>query len=183
LKRILFVSHCLLNTASKVASKKPSLEKEEELRRKFLRKALDLGVQFVQVPCPEFSAYGACRWGHVYEQFDTPFYRAHCRRLLEPYILELEEYLAHPRRFEILGFVGIDGSPSCGVRYTCRGEWGGQLSRRDDLGEVITSVHRAAGQGVFIEELNGLVAEKGITIRLEGLFALEESRVMALLDL
>lgn len=33
----------------------------------------------------------------------------------------MKEYLAHPERFRLLGVVGVDGSPSCGVDYTSAG--------------------------------------------------------------
>ena len=183
MQKILFVAHCLLNTASKVAREpREGARQEEELRIAVLKKAIDQGVQLVQLPCPEFTLYGACRWGHVREQFDNTFFRAHSRNILEPIIREIQEYLAHPRRFEVLGIVGIDGSPSCGVSYTCRGAWGGELSRRADLQEVISTVQRAEGSGVFMEVLNELLHEANIELPLVGLFAPERERVLSLLD-
>ena len=45
MKRILVVSHCLLNTASKVERyKDASIQSEEELRRRILKKALEEGA-------------------------------------------------------------------------------------------------------------------------------------------
>jgi predicted secreted protein len=183
MQKILFVAHCLLNTASKVEREpKEGAKQEEELRLAVLRKALDKGVQLIQLPCPEFTLYGACRWGHVYEQFDNAFFRAHSRKILTPIVLEMKEYLAHPEKFEVLGIIGIDGSPSCGVSYTCRGKWGGELSRRDDLQGIIHTVHLAENSGVFIEVLQELLSEAELDLPLVGLFAPERERVLSILD-
>ena len=60
MKKIVFVSHCILNTASKVVLyNREDIDAEEKLRLQFLQKALDKGVQIVQLPCPEFTLYGA----------------------------------------------------------------------------------------------------------------------------
>ena len=58
------VSHCILNTAAKVVLyDEAEIKAEEALRRRFVGRALELGVQLVQLPCPEFTLYGAQRWG------------------------------------------------------------------------------------------------------------------------
>ena len=63
---IIFVSHCVLNIASKVVMyNEAEMAAEEDLRRRFVSKAVSQGVQLVQLPCPEFIMYGSRRWGHV----------------------------------------------------------------------------------------------------------------------
>lgn len=85
MQNILFVSHCILNTAAKVVLyNQAEIDAEEALRRRFVGRALELGVQMIQLPCPEFTLYGAQRWGHVSNQFDNPFFRAHCRPSSRP---------------------------------------------------------------------------------------------------
>ena len=153
---------------------------EESLRRRFVHKALDAGIQLIQLPCPEFTLYGARRWGHTEYQFDNPFFRRHCQKLLQPVLLETEEYLQNPGRFEILGFLGVDGSPSCGVKYTCKGCWGGNLSNRDDINEVIAHAGLVEGRGVFFEELTVMLSKKGISLPLKGLYALEPEHALNL---
>ena len=81
-QKIVFVSHCALNTAAKVQRSAQEGEQEEKLRREFLHWVVDQGIQLIQLPCPEFTLYGASRWGHVKEQFDNPFFRDHCRKIL-----------------------------------------------------------------------------------------------------
>ena len=63
MQKIIFAAHCLLNTAAKVVLyEKEDMAAEETLRRRFLSKAVNCGIQLVQLPCPEFTLYGACRW-------------------------------------------------------------------------------------------------------------------------
>lgn len=171
-KPILLVSHCMLNTAAKVrypgSTRRPP---DEAPRLTFLQYALEQGVQLIQLPCPEFTLYGPSRWGHTREQFDNPFFRAHCRRLLEPVVRQLQAYL-DPREgmyYRVLGVVGIEGSPSCGVSRTCSGPWGGELSGRGDLFEAVGQVHSTPGMGVLMEELSELLAQAGIDLPMVGL--------------
>ena len=179
MKRILVVSHCLLNTASKVERyKDASIQSEEELRRRILKKALEEGVQLIQLPCPEFVMYGARRWGHTYEQFDNPFYRQKCRELLAPIMQQLKEYNAQ-EEVCLLGVLGIDGSPSCGVKYTCRGPWGGEFSGRD-AETVLKQVGLAEGPGIFMEVLREMLEENGLKLLVAGLFAEEPERALKL---
>ena len=64
MKRILVVSHCILNTASKVWQDESGLAEEYALRERLLRLVLDQDVQLLQLPCPELLLYGSRRWGH-----------------------------------------------------------------------------------------------------------------------
>ena len=179
---IIFVSHCVLNIASKVVMyNEAEMAAEEDLRRKFVSKAVSQGVQLIQLPCPEFIMYGSRRWGHVSEQFDTPFFRSQCRKLLEDCIFQIKEYLSNDR-FRILGIVGIDGSPSCGVDYTCYGNWGGNLSDRDDLNDCIATSRLGAGKGILMDEFAKLLKEQGIDVPMVGLFADEPEKIMNLLE-
>lgn len=182
MKRILIVSHCFLNTASKVKSfKAKAIEAEEGLRRAVLTKAVQEGVQLIQLPCPELMLYGSARWGHTYEQFDNPFYRERCRDILQPVLQQIREYAANAEEVELLGVLGIDGSPSCGIRYTCRGPWGGELSGRD-LQATVEDVKLSDGSGVFMEVLQQMLEEAGLALRMDGLFASQPERAFSLLD-
>ena len=182
MKKILLVSHCLLNTASKLKSYDlGDMEAEEALRRSLLKAAIDNGVQLLQLPCPELLQYGARRWGHTCDQFDNVFFRQRCREMLAPVVLQVQEYLANPQEYEILGILGIDGSPSCGVKYTCRGPWGGEFSGRDVSG-VLKQCHLAEGRGVFMDTLLEMLGENGITLKSDGLFPPEPERALAMVE-
>lgn len=169
---ILLVSHCILNTAAKVYYPyRAERDQEAETRTAFLQRALERGVQLLQLPCPEFTVYGPQRWGHTREQFDNPFFRAHCRRILAPVLEQVQAYLhgGTADRFRVLGVIGVEGSPSCGISYTCSGGWGGELSARADLAQAVAQVHRVSGMGVLMEELSQMLAQAGITLPMIGL--------------
>lgn len=182
MKQILLVSHCLLNTASKLKEfDEAQIADEEALRRKVLKKAVDQGIQLLQLPCPEFLQYGARRWGHTFDQFNNVFFRQRCREMLMPVLMQLKEYLENPNEFEIIGVLGIDGSPSCGVKYTCRADWGGEFSGRD-VAEIIQACTLREGSGVLICVLREMLAENGIDLKFGGLFAAEPERALAMLN-
>ncbi len=177
MKRILLVSHCILNTASKLKSfKDEQMAAEDELRREVLKLAIDDGVQLLQLPCPEYLQYGFKRWGHTMDQFNNPFFRGRCREMLQPIVQQLEEYLANPEEFQIIGVLGVDGSPSCGVKYTCRGAWGGEFSGRNNLRETLADCHLECESGVLMQVLKEMLEEKHIEIPFEAIFAPESDR-------
>lgn len=158
--KILVVSHCILNIASKVTGGNEDEQKEEAAHRsRLLEFIMKDKIQLIQLPCPEFILYGAKRWGHVKDQFDHPFFREQCRQMLMPVILQLKEYASYPKRFELLGIVAIDSSPSCGYRVTCKGDWGGELGGGQHLEQKLKSLVIAKEPGVFMEELMGLLQE------------------------
>jgi uncharacterized protein YbbK (DUF523 family) len=93
----------------------------------------------------------------------------------------MKAYLEDPGSFEVPGIVGIDGSPSCGVEYTCAGPWGGNPSGRDDLGEVLAAVRVEKRPGVFIAVLAAMLREQGIDLPFVGLDAARPDRIMDML--
>ncbi|MCY1151328.1 MAG: hypothetical protein OWP43_02775 [Sphaerochaetaceae bacterium] len=185
MKKIIFVSHCILNVASKVVMyNKEEMEKEEALRKDFLNKAINNDVQIIQLPCPEFTLYGAKRWGHVSNQFDNIFFRNHCKRILTPIIEQIQEYLDNPQMFKLIGIVGIDGSPSCGVDYTCFGNWYESFEVREDLNQTLASCKFDKGNGVFIEVLRNMLSENKLDdrVKVTALFAEEREKCLNLLS-
>lgn len=180
MKSILIVSHCFLNTAAKCRGyRNEAIRAEEDLRRSLLHRAVDGGVQLLQLPCPELMLYGLDRWGHTRDQFDNPFFRQRCRELLEPVLLQLQAYAA-AEDVKLLGVLGIDGSPSCGVKYTCTGPWGGDFGGRDVSG-VLAQARTAPGPGVLMEVLREELDRLGLALPMDGLYAREPERALALL--
>ena len=102
-------------------------------------------------------------------------------QMLQPVILQVKEYLENDTEFESVGVLGIDGSPSCGVKYTCRAPWGGEFSGRD-VTDVLHSCHLEEGSGVLMETLKKMLEEEGISLQMEGLFAPEADRAMAMVQ-
>ena len=163
MKKIIFVSYCILNTSSKVVMYNTlEMEKEENARKSFLKYCIDNDIQIIQLPCPEFTLYGSKRWGHVSNQFDNPFFRKHCRTILMPIIDQLKEYLNNNESFEVLGIMGINGSPSCGVEFTCSGDWFGSFEERKDLDKTLSTASIKYDKGIFMDELNKLLNENNL---------------------
>ena len=184
MKKIIFVAHCILNTASKVVLfDEEEVIAEESLRKKFLNLAIEHDIQLIQLPCPEFTLYGAKRWGHVSNQFDNIFFRSHCKKVLRPVVEQLQEYLANGSSFEVLGIVGIDGSPSCGVDYTCYGDWYGAFSGRQDLDETLADCHLEKSPGIFISVLKEMLTDINLDdqILITSLFAPEPDKCINLI--
>ncbi len=182
MKKIIFVSHCILNTASKVVLyNQEEIDAEEALRLKFVSTALKNGIQIVQLPCPEFTLYGSRRWGHVSNQFDNPFFRDHSRKILTPFIQQLKEYLSNDS-FEVLGIVGIDGSPSCGVDYTCQADWYGSFEGRTGLQETLNQRCLVERKGIFMDVLAEMLKEEHLDdkVVLTSLYANEPDKCLDL---
>ncbi|MEA4820781.1 MAG: hypothetical protein VB122_00880 [Erysipelotrichales bacterium] len=178
---IIFVSHCILNTASKVfLYNQKEIDAEEFLRKKFLTLSISNNIQIIQLPCPEFTLYGPKRWGHVSNQFDNVFFRKHCRKILQPFIEQLIEYLNHPETFNVLGIIGIDGSPSCGVDYTCSADWYGSFECRKDLLETLNACKLSKGNGIFMNELVKMLKYYNIfnSVRVSSLYANEPEKCL-----
>lgn len=163
MENILFISHCTINSYSKVVSFKEAEEYEYELKD-FLDFIYEKDIGIVQLPCPEMHCYGLRRWGHVKEQFDHPHYRKECRKLVEPITDQIIQYESNG--FNVIGIMGMFGSPSCGVTNTCSGNWYGELGSNENLELMLSTVDRVGGMGIFMEEIKKILEEKELKIPL-----------------
>lgn len=164
-QKVLLLSHCFLNDGTKLRNADADeFAMERTSKRAFLKQALDSNIELLQLPCPEFLLYGSNRWGHASSQFDTPFFRRESKKLLEDIVLQLMEYTSHPERFEILGIIGIDGSPSCGIHLTYDGNWGGEFSGNSDLPGTLSSLHKVSRSGIFMEVFQEMLSEHALSI-------------------
>lgn len=145
--------HCLLNSNSKISG----LSLYSGTLLPLVGKYMDAGVGIIQLPCPEVTYLGLKRWGMTRDQYDTPFYRRHCTRLLRPYVDQIFEYISNEYTIECI--IGVDGSPSCGFRFTCEGYCGGVID-----GASSQSFQEIPGQGIFIQELSRLLTQRDISV-------------------
>jgi predicted secreted protein len=149
-RKVALIANCLLNQNAKVCDgahyRGVVSPVVEALRSR--------GYQLQQLPCPELAFAGVRRWWAVYEQYDTPAYRAHCRRLAQAIAPLIEQYL---RRGDEVILIGLDGSPSSGVRFTSsKPDWGGRPNRPEDDWETVPR------RGIWIEELEAELARRGL---------------------
>ncbi|MBI4865510.1 MAG: hypothetical protein HY816_01025 [Candidatus Wallbacteria bacterium] len=146
---ILLVSHCILNPYTAVGGSVPNREAMQAL----VRWSLERDVALLQMPCPEFTHAGASRKPRTLEGYDVPQFRAHCAELATRLAETLGEHRAAGHT--ILGIVGVDGSPSCGVELTTR--------------ECDGSEAKVAGEGVFTRQLREELRGQGWELPYVGL--------------
>ncbi len=153
-RRIILLAHCLLNQNSIVwgLAQRPAIVKE------LVDLLHEYRVGIIQLPCPETLHSGLRRWWQVKEQYDTPGFREHARSLIAPIIDYLLEYKRN--NFNIIGIIGVSGSPSCGVHYTSSSvEWLGDPRKAGES-------KRVEGRGVFMEILLEELESRGIKLPL-----------------
>jgi predicted secreted protein len=149
-RKVALIAHCLLNQNAKVCEG----ARYRGVVNPVVEALRNRGYLLLQLPCPELAFAGARRWWAVYEQYDTPGYRAHCRRLALGIAPLIEQHL---RRGDEVVLIGLDGSPSTGVRFTSsKPDWGGRPNRPDDDWEIV------ARRGVWIEELETELKRRGL---------------------
>lgn len=149
-RRVALLANCLLNQNAKVCEG----ARYRGVVSPVVEALRSRGYEFVQLPCPEVAFAGARRWWAVYEQYDTPAYRAHCRRLARAIAPRIE---GHLRAGDEVILIGLDGSPSTGVRFTSsQREWGGRPNRPDDDWQIVPA------PGIWIEELLAELRDRGL---------------------
>lgn len=117
-KKVILVAHCLLNQNARIdkCAYFPGAMGEAA------QVLLDSGVGILQMPCPELLHLGLDRERHggmekgIRETLAEEEGRDACREMARNLVYQIEEYRRHG--FEIVGAVGNDGSPACGVDLT-----------------------------------------------------------------
>lgn len=169
-KKILILSHCILNVNSKVYK----LANYEGSLQELIVPLMQKGYGFIQLPCPEMLSHGIKRWGQVKEQYDTPYFRKHIKKLLQPILDQLLDY--HKNGYELSGCIGVDGSPTCGVYKTCRAKnWEGEISAINSietLKALTNSLEEVLEQGLLMEEFQKALKKHDIHLPF---FAIDEA--------
>jgi len=152
MKRLALIAHCLINQNAKVeggALRPAAWEPVIEMLRAN-------GWTIRQMPCPELAFAGARRFWGVHEQFDTPLFRRHCRRLAKLIASVVAQEVGEG---DELVLIGIDSSPTMGVDHTCSSPtWGGEPNIVVDDSQIIE------GRGIFISELFDELRSRGLPL-------------------
>ena len=157
-KKIIVVSHCILNQNSRVLgiAYYPGMINEiVDILRKY-----EIGI--VQMPCPELIYTGLLRWSRTKEQYDIPSFRRHCREIASIIVDQIQNYLK--KDFKVIAILGIDGSPTCGVEETSIGYIGGYLPDLTPSQEA----KFIKAPGILIEELQSELTKRKLTIPIKG---------------
>jgi predicted secreted protein len=181
-RRVVFLSHCLLNENTRYLGGAFRPGVVEEVIEPFVRE----GVGIYQMPCPEQRA-----WGGVLKRYVLPFYgSAGVRRALLPVLTPL--FLAYTRwvyasiaravardvedyvrsGFQVVGIVGVGASPSCGVcttldaRRSISAAASCPLARidRSYVNRVVVEAAVIRGEGIFMTELRRQLDRRGIDV-------------------
>lgn len=137
--KIIIVSHCLLNPASRLAgiTYPPKFDPKRQ--------------SVIQLPCPELIYFGANRREITKDQLTQSRYRKFCHELFLPFADMVEEL--YKKGFDI-EIIGVKKSPSCAVKCTTVDGPGGRV-------RIFTHTH-VSGKGVFFEEIEKDLVKRGI---------------------
>ena len=185
-RKVVFVSHCLLNENARYlgGAFHPGAVPE-------IAGLLDAGIGIHQLPCPEVRAWGGIlkpRMLRAYGVASTPLYRLRrplltlfiwwtrlrFSRLARQVIRDIEDYRA--AGITVLGVIGVDASPSCGVTTTLDLRRSFEVAAtcpliridRRIVNERVVSGCRVAGEGLFIRALRRRLRARGIDLPLIG---------------
>ncbi|MEM5774763.1 MAG: CD3072 family TudS-related putative desulfidase, partial [Anaerolineaceae bacterium] len=166
-KRVILAAHCVLNQNAKIdrCAFYPGVMREVTLA------ILQAGVGFVQMPCPELMCLGLDRQARA----DHPGTVASedtrvadcmaggaaqrvCRQLAADLVYQIEQYRCNG--FEVIGVLGINGSPTCGVEISWRAD------------------QEQSEPGVFIGLLQEACRQKGIELPFRGIRAAEPQQAL-----
>lgn len=170
-RRLVLVAHCILNqnAISDGTADFPGADTE------FIRRLLKAGVGIIQLPCPELNCLGLDRGDPA--GGERPVLQENTRiravmgqsaparilaALVERVVFEVEEYRKHG--FTMVGLIGINRSPSCGVTTTSRFD------------------QEEPGRGVFIEALREAFSARGIQVDMVGIKASQPAQAQACLE-
>ena len=157
-KRVIFLPHCILNqnAISDGTAGYPAAHAD------LIRLLLDAQVGIVQMPCPELCCLGLDRGDpkggerpvvventRIRRAMGQPEAAARLRELTAQVVRQIREYRKHG--FTVLGIVGVDRSPCCGVNTT------------SDLDRELP------GRGVFIAALQTALEEAELTVPVIGI--------------
>lgn len=148
-RKVIFLAHCILNQNARitVCANFPAMF---ETLVDWL-KANNIGI--IQMPCPELRVLGLGRLT-VRDGLETPEGHAHLHSMIDDLIYTIKEYQF--QEFQVIGILGKNGSPACGVTRTYLDE------RQQD------------GQGVFIRLLKERLTAEALDIEILGAGDLEQ---------
>jgi len=182
-KKVIFVSHCILNENTRYlggAFRKGCVDEiVDEIQKQ--------GIGIVQLRCPEQKAWGGVLKKNVWQGLgskNTTLYRLRkmlllvfiwntkriYRKIAKEVVTEIKDYI--DSGFEIVGIVGIGGSPSCGVNTTLdfKGlEWLTGINiddmTREKMNEFVYKEFLIEGKGLFIEVLREELRKRKLTVK------------------
>jgi predicted secreted protein len=156
--RVVLVPHCALNQNSRLArcAERPAAVSE------LVQGLMEREIGVIQMPCPELMVIGLDRAHvHIRSGLEPHPARAACRAMARDLVYQIRQYLSCG--VKVLGVLGKNGSPACGVEETWR-------------------VERGPGMGVFMEELKAELDAQGVRLEMAGTMDAEPEAALAIVD-
>jgi predicted secreted protein len=157
-KRVIFVSHCILNQNAMIYG----LASYPGVFREVVDTFVGSDCSIVQLECPELMVLGLDRKVDIHTTrttgsedtrvrvlMDTRSGRSSCRKMAEKAVCLIEQYLQNG--FTVAGVLGINASPTCGVETT----WSEGME--------------VPGPGVFIQELHKVLMRHNLKVPVRGI--------------
>jgi len=171
-KKIVLLSHCILNSYSKVEF----FYENEGIFKEVFQNLMKKNYGIIQLPCPENSYLGNNRWSMSREQYDNKTYREHCINLINPILNEVLDYINNG--YEIKYVIGVKGSANCGItKSRSSNNYGGEIINEKDY----YSCKFINKMGIFMEEFFRLSRERGISLFFVELDETEPNNLLSLL--
>jgi predicted secreted protein len=142
-KKVLFVSHCLLNQNAMPVGR----EKYSGSVKDLLELFSEAGIGIVQLECPQLEFNNGLD-RRPKTKSSTNGYRDDCKKLSSRVMKRIELYLRND--YKVLGILGVELSETCGVHQV-------QNGRRS-----------VPGKGIFIEELETEMQKKNFQVPVIG---------------
>jgi predicted secreted protein len=142
-KKVLFVSHCLLNQNAMAVGKEKYTGSVKDLLEVFA----EAGVGIVQLDCPQLEFNNGLNRRPATKN-STNGYRDDCKKLSSKVMKKIEQYLRND--YKVLGILGVEFSQTCGVHRIQNGK------------------RNVPGKGIFMEELEAEMQKKNFQVPLVG---------------
>ena len=179
--QVVFLSHCLLNQNTRYlgGATCPGVVLDA------IQPYVDGGVGIVQMACPEQRVWGGvlkrrflwlirhpyvARASHSLLALGRPYLRFRYRRLARAVARDIEDYVGSG--FDVVGVVGVAGSPSCGAVTTLdlaaslRALGSCQRSgiTKDWMNREVVGAAMRPGRGLFLEALTDELSHRGLAV-------------------
>ena len=110
-KKIILIAQCLVNPYCRVHI----LGQNFPLSRELVDYLMERKVGVIQYSCPETTAMGLQRNPQGRQQYDSIFFRNHCKELLKIPMLMVRESIKN--KYRLTCFIGLENSPTCGIHW------------------------------------------------------------------
>jgi predicted secreted protein len=185
-KKVIFVSHCILNSNTRYLGG----AFYSGINNEIVSELIKSGYGIIQLPCPEQVVWGGVLKRFIWIPIGSngkpinslfklffPLFILYTKwrysRLASTIVSQIKDYI--DSGFEVIGLIGVDGSPTCGVFKTLNMEKSfrfiSELSidslNRNEYNTNLFSICAEKGMGLFIKTLSKKLHRNGVKINLK----------------